>query len=138
VSTCYVSGRYDGVFTGGMIEEAGPFHNHYESSKHTAEVLVREAMADGLPATIYRPAIVVCDADVTVTAVKPENRPAVAVPVRSRSIAAGDTLSVVGRPDALRRLERAAESVPEGGDSESDPDGPGRRETQPSTARTEE
>jgi len=97
VSTCYVSGRYDGVFTGGMIEEACPFHNHYESSKHTAEVLVR-----------------------------------------SRSIAAGDTLSVVDRPDALRRLERAAESVPEGGDSESDPDGPGRRETQPSTARTEE
>jgi thioester reductase-like protein len=63
VSTCYVSGRYDGVFAEGMLEAAGPFHNHYESSKHAAEVLVREAMEAGLPATIYRPAIVVGDSE---------------------------------------------------------------------------
>ncbi|MFC7136959.1 SDR family oxidoreductase [Halobaculum litoreum] len=72
VSTCYVSGRYDGVFTGEMLAEAGPFNNHYEATKHRAEVLVREAMAgdegddgdggdDGLPATVYRPAIAVGD-----------------------------------------------------------------------------
>ncbi|MFC6725499.1 SDR family oxidoreductase, partial [Halobium palmae] len=61
VSTCYVSGRYDGLFTEGMLEEAGPFHNAYESTKHEAERLVRDAMDDGLPATIYRPAVVVGD-----------------------------------------------------------------------------
>ncbi|MFC7169506.1 SDR family oxidoreductase [Halobium salinum] len=63
VSTCYVSGRYDGLFTESMLEEAGPFHNHYESSKHEAEVLVREAMDEGLPATVYRPAITVGDSE---------------------------------------------------------------------------
>ncbi len=37
------------------------FRNHYESTKYDAELLVRKAMADGLPATIYRPGIVVGD-----------------------------------------------------------------------------
>ena len=37
------------------------FRNHYESTKYEAELLVRKAMADGLPATIYRPGIVVGD-----------------------------------------------------------------------------
>lgn len=61
VSTCYVSGRYDGVFTEDMLDEGQTFNNHYESTKHAAEVLVREAMDDGLPGTIYRPGIVVGD-----------------------------------------------------------------------------
>lgn len=61
VSTCYVSGRYKGTFTGEMLAEAGRFNNHYEATKHRAEVLVREAMADGLSATLYRPAIAVGD-----------------------------------------------------------------------------
>ena len=61
VSTCYVSGRYPGRFTEDMLDEGQSFHNHYDSSKFEAEKLVRAAMADGLPATIYRPGIVVGD-----------------------------------------------------------------------------
>jgi len=61
VSTCYVSGRYDGEFTEDMLEEGQEFQNHYEETKYEAERLVRAAMADGLPATIYRPGIVVGD-----------------------------------------------------------------------------
>ena len=37
------------------------FRNHYEETKYEAELLVRKAMADGMPATIYRPGIVVGD-----------------------------------------------------------------------------
>ena len=61
VSTCYVSGRYDGQFTEEMLEEGQEFQNHYEETKYEAERLVRAAIADGLPATIYRPGIVVGD-----------------------------------------------------------------------------
>ncbi|MFP4235657.1 MAG: SDR family oxidoreductase [Nitriliruptoraceae bacterium] len=61
VSTCYVSGRYDGVFTEDMLAEGQRFNNHYESTKHAAEVLVRAALDEGLPGTIYRPGIVVGD-----------------------------------------------------------------------------
>ena len=61
VSTCYVSGAYDGEFTEEMLEEGQAFQNHYESTKYEAERLVRAAIADGLPATIYRPGIVVGD-----------------------------------------------------------------------------
>ena len=61
VSTCYVSGRFDGEFGEDVLDEGQPFRNHYESTKHDAEQLVRDAMADGLPATIYRPGIVVGD-----------------------------------------------------------------------------
>ncbi len=62
VSTCYVSGSYPGQFGEEMLDEGQPFRNHYESTKFEAEQLVREAMAEGLPATIYRPGIVVGDA----------------------------------------------------------------------------
>ena len=61
VSTCYVSGRYNGEFTEEMLEEGQEFQNHYEETKYEAERLVRVAMADGLPATVYRPGIVVGD-----------------------------------------------------------------------------
>ncbi len=61
VSTCYVSGRYDGVFTEDHLEEGQAFNNHYEATKYLAEVAVQDRMAEGLPATIYRPAIVVGD-----------------------------------------------------------------------------
>ena len=63
VSTCYVSGRYDGVFTEDDLREGQSFNNHYEASKHRAEVAVRERMAEGLPATVYRPAIAVGDSE---------------------------------------------------------------------------
>lgn len=61
VSTCYVSGRYDGEFGEEDLDVGQKFYNHYESTKFEAEKLVRAAMADGLPATIYRPGIVVGD-----------------------------------------------------------------------------
>jgi thioester reductase-like protein len=61
VSTCYVSGRYEGEFTEDGLDEGQTFLNHYESTKFEAEMLVRKAMADGVPATIYRPGIVVGD-----------------------------------------------------------------------------
>jgi thioester reductase-like protein len=61
VSTCYVSGRYPGEFAEDDLEAGQAFHNHYEATKFEAEVLVRKAMADGLPATIYRPGVVVGD-----------------------------------------------------------------------------
>ncbi|UTF53699.1 SDR family oxidoreductase [Natronosalvus rutilus] len=63
VSTCYVSGRYDGVFTEAHLEEGQSFNNHYEETKYRAEVLVQERMAEGLPATVYRPSIVVGDSE---------------------------------------------------------------------------
>jgi nucleoside-diphosphate-sugar epimerase len=61
VSTCYVSGRYTGPFGEDDLEVGAPFNNHYEESKHLAEAEVRRRMADGLPATVYRPSIVVGD-----------------------------------------------------------------------------
>jgi thioester reductase-like protein len=61
VSTCYVSGRHDGRFREDELEVGQQFRNHYESTKYDAELLVRRAMAAGLPATIYRPGIVVGD-----------------------------------------------------------------------------
>ncbi len=61
VSTCYVSGRYDGEFPEDGLDLGQPFRNHYESTKFAAEQLVRTAIADGLPATVYRPGIVVGD-----------------------------------------------------------------------------
>jgi thioester reductase-like protein len=61
VSTCYVSGRYPGLFTEDMLEEGQAFNNFYEETKFLAEVEVQAAMRGGLPATIYRPAVVVGD-----------------------------------------------------------------------------
>ncbi|MFO7960951.1 MAG: SDR family oxidoreductase [Nitriliruptoraceae bacterium] len=61
VSTCYVSGRAGGRFTEDMLDVGQSFNNHYEATKFEAERLVREAMAAGLPATVYRPGIVVGD-----------------------------------------------------------------------------
>lgn len=61
VSTCYVSGRYAGEFGEDALEEGQEFRNHYEETKFEAELVVRKAMADGLPATVYRPGVVVGD-----------------------------------------------------------------------------
>jgi thioester reductase-like protein len=60
-STCYVSGRYAGPFSEDDLEVGAPFNNFYEETKQLAEVEVRRRMAAGLPATIYRPSIVVGD-----------------------------------------------------------------------------
>ncbi|MCA9790718.1 MAG: SDR family oxidoreductase [Candidatus Eremiobacteraeota bacterium] len=61
VSTCYVSGRYCGIFGETDLDLGQTFNNYYEESKFLAEVQVQKAMEGGLPATIYRPSIVVGD-----------------------------------------------------------------------------
>ncbi|MEJ2869017.1 SDR family oxidoreductase [Actinomycetospora sp. OC33-EN08] len=61
VSTCYVSGRYDGVFYEDDLELGQPFANHYDHTKHEAERVVAKARDAGLPVTIYRPSVVVGD-----------------------------------------------------------------------------
>lgn len=61
VSTCYVSGRFAGIYREADLAKGQAFNNYYEETKFRAEVEVRERMKRGLPATIYRPAIVVGD-----------------------------------------------------------------------------
>jgi thioester reductase-like protein len=62
VSTCYVSGRYAGVFRESDLVKGQVFNNFYEETKYLAELLVEEARAAGLPTTTYRPAVVGGDA----------------------------------------------------------------------------
>jgi thioester reductase-like protein len=61
VSTCYVSGRHPGIFTEADLDVGQTFNNYYEETKFLAEVELQGRMKEGLPATIYRPAIVVGD-----------------------------------------------------------------------------
>ena len=62
VSTCYVSGRHAGIFReDDLVKPGQKFNNYYEKTKHLAELVVRERMAGGLPATIYRPSVVAGD-----------------------------------------------------------------------------
>ncbi|MFC6732656.1 SDR family oxidoreductase [Haladaptatus sp. DYSN1] len=63
VSTCYVSGRHEGVFGEEDLDVGQSFNNHYEESKFEAELAVQRAKRRGLATTIYRPAIVVGDSD---------------------------------------------------------------------------
>lgn len=67
VSTCYVSGRYDGVFGPGDLAVGQQFNNHYEATKYEAEVAVQAAIDAGLPGTVYRPAIAVGDSETGAT-----------------------------------------------------------------------
>lgn len=57
VSTCYVSGRYAGVFREDDLDVGQSFKNYYEETKFLAEAEVRTRT--GLPVTIYRPSVVV-------------------------------------------------------------------------------
>ncbi len=68
VSTCYVSGRHPGTFEETDLKVGQSFNNYYEETKYLAEIEVRKAIEDGLPTTIYRPAIVVGDSDTGATA----------------------------------------------------------------------
>jgi thioester reductase-like protein len=61
VSTCYVSGKYPGIFREDDLVVGQSFNNFYEETKYLAEVLVCEARDAGMPTTVYRPAIVVGD-----------------------------------------------------------------------------
>jgi len=59
-STASVSGDREGVILEDELEMGQSFANPYEESKYLAERLVRHAQGD-VPATIYRPSIVVGD-----------------------------------------------------------------------------
>ena len=59
-STAFVSGDRVGVILEDELAMGQRFHNAYEETKQQGELLVRRAQAD-LPATIYRPSIVVGD-----------------------------------------------------------------------------
>ena len=67
VSTCYVSGTHAGVFSEEDLDKGQRFNNFYEETKFLAEVEVQKCMREGLPATIYRPAIVVGDSSTGTT-----------------------------------------------------------------------
>jgi thioester reductase-like protein len=99
VSTCYVSGRYDGLFRESDLEKGQSFNNHYEETKYLAEVEVQRRMREGLPVTIYRPAVVVGDSRTGAT--QKFDGPYVVVQwlLRQRGIA---FLPVVGNPKAYR------------------------------------
>jgi thioester reductase-like protein len=60
-STCYVSGDRQGVIAEDELDLHQHFRNAYEETKFEAEKVVRRAMEKGLPASIYRPGIVVGD-----------------------------------------------------------------------------
>jgi len=59
-STAYVSGNRVGVILEDELSMGQRFHNAYEETKYQAELLVRRAQS-ALPATIFRPSIVVGD-----------------------------------------------------------------------------
>jgi thioester reductase-like protein len=59
VSTCYVSGRYEGVFREKDLDVGQTFNNYYEETKYLAELQVRAAAERGLRVHVYRPSIVV-------------------------------------------------------------------------------
>ncbi len=61
ISTLGVAGGQPGLVPEAPLVEPRPFHNTYESSKAEAEELVLARMAEGLPATIHRPSMVVGD-----------------------------------------------------------------------------
>lgn len=62
VSTCYVSGRWPGVFREDDLDVGQRFNNVYEETKFRSELLVAEARDEGAPATVYRPSVVGGDA----------------------------------------------------------------------------
>jgi thioester reductase-like protein len=59
ISTCYVSGRYPGVFKETDLDVHQTFNNYYEETKFLAEKKVQAARDQGLPTIVYRPGIVV-------------------------------------------------------------------------------
>lgn len=99
VSTCYVSGRYAGEFSEDDLDRGQSFNNYYEETKYLAEVAVQESMRGGLPATIYRPAIVVGDSRTGATQKYDGPYFVIRWLLRQPSIA---LLPVVGKPESTR------------------------------------
>ncbi len=61
ISTVGVGGRRVGPLPERWIEEPREFHNTYEASKAEAENVIQRHIAQGLPATVHRPSMVVGD-----------------------------------------------------------------------------
>ncbi len=101
VSTCYVSGRHAGPWgEDDLVVPGQVFANNYDETKHLAEVIVREAMADGVPATIYRPAVV--NGDSTTGATQKLDGPYYVAKLLLKQRGPVAFMPVVGRPDAFR------------------------------------
>ena len=99
VSTCYVSGRYAGAYTEYDLEKGQQFNNYYEETKYLAEVEVQRRMREGLPTTIYRPAIVVGDSATGAT--QKYDGPYYLMQLLLRQPAMA-VLPMLGRPDRTR------------------------------------
>lgn len=99
VSTCYVSGRHPGVFRETDLDVGQRFNNYYEETKYLAEALIRERVAGGLPATIYRPAIVVGDSRTGATQKYDGPYPVIRLMLRQGRIA---VMPIVGNRDTTR------------------------------------
>jgi nucleoside-diphosphate-sugar epimerase len=67
VSTCYVSGKRQGVIRENELHHEAGFRNHYEETKYRAETEV-EALKTQLPVTIHRPSVVCGDSHAGETA----------------------------------------------------------------------
>jgi thioester reductase-like protein len=99
VSTCFVSGRYAGIFSEDDLDRGQSFNNYYEETKYLAEVEVQARMRGGLPATVYRPAIVVGDSRTGATQKYDGPYFAIRWLLRQPFIA---VMPVVGKPSATR------------------------------------
>ncbi|HEX8747015.1 MAG TPA: SDR family oxidoreductase [Pyrinomonadaceae bacterium] len=60
VSTCYVAGKRKGLILEDELRHEAGFRNHYEETKHLAEIEVDELKSE-LPVTIHRPSVVCGD-----------------------------------------------------------------------------
>jgi thioester reductase-like protein len=60
ISTCYVSGKREGLIMETELRHDTGFRNHYEETKYLAELEV-DALKTELPITIHRPAVVCGD-----------------------------------------------------------------------------
>ena len=100
VSTLYVSGNHPGIFSEADLSVSQEFNNHYEETKYLAELDVQRAMANGLPATIYRPAIVTGDSKTGAT--QKYDGPYYFIRWLLRQPEAAAILPVVGNPRAAR------------------------------------
>src|SRR6185369_1643149 len=67
VSTCYVAGKRNGSILETELKHDAGFRNFYEETKYLAEMTV-EDLKEELPATIFRPSVVVGDSKTGETA----------------------------------------------------------------------
>ena len=101
VSTCYVSGRYVGPWRETDLRNTGqPFANNYDETKYLAEVIVRDALDQGLPGTIYRPAVV--NGDSRTGATQKLDGPYYVAKLLLKQPGPVAAMPVVGRPDVFR------------------------------------